>query len=357
MKGVMAVTMEYRAGELNEDDLNSLVGNRIGRLMLSQARKEKSKVDQIDERYPQVDFDQVLLRGPMLGAILLRGEMDVPGLVAALDATSDYAKSGEQPLWLQAVQVFTCDDATCDRVVGEVESAFMKREFTVRGEFLQIAGIRLLFSTIGLLSETRESIVVESKAYIDDLARDDRLETSLDRPRDALRDNSYGGYVIAESGTREHGDIVVHYDEIARRQEQKRYPQIARELLDQLPIDPDGFLFDLAPNTVRNGRYWDRPVLASLPPGEYARTLFEASPEIQSRAIEALHSHHEGHAQSSLQPERPWIAEIKVELEKFMAVAKPMTRYRLRSLIARNLDPLLPDPAVEGEGSVSNRSA
>jgi len=85
MKGLMAITMEYRAGELNEDDLSSLVGNRIGRLMRRTNGGEKSKADIIDERYPQVDFDKILLGAPMLGAILLRGEMDAPGLVAALD--------------------------------------------------------------------------------------------------------------------------------------------------------------------------------------------------------------------------------------------------------------------------------
>ena len=357
MKGVMAVTMECRAGKLNEDDLNSLVGNRIGRLMRSHVRNEKSNVDMIDERYPQVDFGEVLLGGAMLGAILLRGEMDAPGLVAALDATSDYAKPGEQPLWLQAVQVFTYDDSTCDRIAGEVESAFTKRELTVRGEFLQIAGIRLWFAKIGMILKTRAEVVSESKDYIDDLARDDRLETSLDQTWDDRRDNSYRGYVIVESETPEHSEIVAHYDEMARRQEQKRYPQIARELLDRLPSDPDGFLFDLAPNTVGNGRYWDWPVLASLPPREFATRVFEAPPAMQSRAIEALHRRHDGHARASLQPERPWIAEVKAELEKLMAAARPMTRYRLQSLISRYLDPLLPNPAVEGDGSVDDRSA
>jgi hypothetical protein len=53
-------------------------------------------------------------------------------------------------------------------------------------------------------------------------------------------------------------------------------------------------------------------------------------------------------------PERPWIAQVKAELEKLMAAAKPMTRYRLRSLIARNLDPLLPTNAA---GEVADSAA
>jgi hypothetical protein len=203
-----------------------------------------------------------------------------------------------------------------------VERAFTNREFTVRGEFLLIAGIRLWFAEIGLLSKKREDIVADSKTYIDDLARDDRLETSLDRPKGSVRDMVYRGYAIPESEASEHRKIVAYYDKMSQEQEEKRYPQIARELLDQLPVDPDGFLFDLAQNTVRSGRYWDRPVLASLPPVQFARTVFEASPEIQSRAIEALHSRHYYHPGPSLMPERPWIAQVKAELEKLMAAAK-----------------------------------
>ena len=355
MKGLMAITMEYRAGELNEDDLSSLVGNRVGRLMRRTNGKEKSKADAIDERYPQVDFDKVLLGAPMLGAILLRGEMDAPGLVAALDATSDYAKPGERPLWLQALEAFTCDDATCERIAGEVERAFTNRQFTVRGEFLLIAGIRLWFAKIGLLLEKREDIAADSKTYIDDLARDDRLETSLDRPKGSVRDMVYRGYTAPESETSEHREIVQYYDKMSREQEEKRYPQIARKLLDQLLVDPDGFLLDLVQNTVRDGRYWDRPVLASLPPEQFARTVFEASPEIQSRAIEALLLRHQYAPGTSLMSERPWIAQVKAELEKLMAAAaKPMTRHRLQSLIARNLDPLV---VHDGAGEVAGSAA
>ncbi len=352
MKGVMAITMEYRAGELNEEDISSLVGNRIVRLMRRNNATEKSKADAIDERYPQVDFDKVLLGAPMLSAILLRGEIDAPRLVDALDATSDYAKPGDQPLWQQAIQIFTCDDATCDRIVGDMEIAFTNREFTVRGEFLLIAGIRLWFAAIGLLSKKREDIVADCKTYIDNLARDDRLETGLDRPKGSVRDMVYRGYGIPESETFEHQQIAAYYDKISQEQEEKRYPKIARELLDQLPVDPDGFLFDLAVNTVQNGRYWDRPVLAALPAAQFSKTVFEASPEIQSRAIEALHNRHYNHPFPSLLPERPWIAQVKAELEKLLVAAKPMTRFRLQSLIARNLNPLIPD-GVAGEVSDS----
>lgn len=354
MKGAMVITMEYRAGDLNEGDLSSLVGNRVGRLMRRTNGGDKSKADVIDERYPQVDFDKVLLGAPMLGAILLRGEIDAPGLVAALDATRDYAKPAERPLWLQAMDAFTYDDTTCERIASEVEIAFANRQFTVRGEFLLIAGIRLWFANIGLLSKTLGDIVADSKTCIDDLARDSQLETSLDGPKGSIRDIVYRGYAPPESGTSEHREIVAYYDKMSGEQEERQYPQIAQELLAQLSIDPDGFLFDLVRNTVRDGRYWDRPVLASLPPQQFARTVFEASPELQSRAIEALLLRHQYVPSTQLMPERPWIAQVKAELEKLMTAAKPMTRYRLQVLIARNFDPLV---ASDGAAAVAGSTA
>ncbi|MBL7241320.1 hypothetical protein [Komagataeibacter rhaeticus] len=146
-----------------------------------------------------------------------------------------------------------------------------------------------------------------------------------------------------ESETEEWRQVAIYYDQVAKTAEQRQYPAIARNLVARLPTDPDGFLFDLAVNAVRTSPYWDHPVLASFPPDEYAKMVFTASPEIQSRAIEVLHSRHSNRLVDSLLPEKPWIAKVKAELEKLMVTAKPMTRYRLGSLIARNLDPLLPE--------------
>ncbi|MDE1884048.1 MAG: hypothetical protein KGH70_08760, partial [Rhodospirillales bacterium] len=308
---------------------------------------EKSKADLIEERYPQVDFNQVLLGASMLSAILLRGEMDAKKLVGAIDQSSDYMNPGEQPLWLRAMQFFNSDDAMCASIAEEVEAAFTNREFIVRGEFLHIVGLRLFFAKIGQISKSPGDVATESRAYIDDLARDDRLETSFDRPRDPSPENIYGAYAIIQSDTPEYRGIVEYYDQAAQKQQEKRYPEIARQLLAQLSVDPDGFFFELSPNAFRTGKYWHHPVLASLPPCEYARVVFDASPEIQSSAIKMLLSRHDGRRGVLLQAERPWVAQVKTELEKLILTAQPMTRHRLKNLIAQNLDPLL---AADGAG-------
>ncbi|MDB5375648.1 MAG: hypothetical protein JWR00_94 [Rubritepida sp.] len=347
LKTMMVVTMESRAGNLSEADLSSLMGTRINRLMLRQNGKEKTTADEIDERYPQVDFDDALLSAPLLSSILIRGEMDGPGIVATLDASKDYAKPGEQRLWLQAMQVFGADDATCDRVATEIEAAFTKREFSVRGELIQVFGIRLWFAKIGLILKDRHEIINECRAYVDDLARERKLHTKIDTMSLSDLETMYGNYVIPESGSQEWLDLQLYYDAAAKALEKENSPIIAQNLVDLLQKDPDEFFFELAVNNVKGGRYWNLPILASFPPKEYANIVFMASPDIQSRSIETLHSRHDSQ-HPSLGPERPWIGEVKSELKRLMVSAKPMTRYRLEALIARNLDPLLPkeEPAT-----------
>jgi len=349
-KAVISLTLEVRNGNLDESSLNSLMGDPIARLRRRDKGEAATEIDLIVERYPQVDFDNVMLSAPLFDELLLRGEISGPDIVAALDASSDYAKPGEQPLWRQAMEFFRTDDATCDRIATELEAAFAKRAFTVRGELMQIFGVRLWFAKIGLIPKETIEVVAEFKAYVDDLARDDRLETSLDRPRERGTDNFFDGYRIVQSETSEWRDGMAHYDNVAKTVEQNRYPAIAQDLVDRLSTDPDGFLFDLAVNNARTGRYWDHPVLASFPPERYAEITFTASPEIQSRALEILHSRHERDV-PSLRPERCWIAKVKAELEKLMVTAKPMTRYRLESRIARNIDPILGRPEFGGDSN------
>lgn len=354
MKGVMAITMEHRAGELMEDELPRLVGNQLRRLMRSQVHKEMTKADEIEARYPQVDFDDVLLDSKMLGSVLLHGEMDRDALVAAIDATADFSLPGAQPLWFQATQVYSFDDATIDHITRQIEEAFSKREFTVRGELLHIVGIRLWFAEIGLIEKTAEEVVAESKVYIDDLKAAGRLEAEVGQDRSRLRDGVFGGYRVATADTQEYRGIAEYYEKAVRQTLEAQYPERAEELLGKLATDPDGFLFDLVINNVRSGPYWDKPVLAYLSPKKFAEAVFTAAPEIQSRAIETLNSRHHIQHFPSLRPELAWIEQVKTELETLMETAKPMTRYRLRSLISRNLDPLL---GASDAGEVEETSA
>lgn len=343
MKGVMAITMEHRAGKLTEEELPRLVGNRFVRSMKRQINKESAtQADEIDARYPQVDFDDVLLDSKMLGSILMHGERDRDALVAAIDATADFSLPGAQPLWFQATLVYNSDDATCDRVARGIEGAFARRDFTVRGELLHVVGVRLWFAGIGLIERTAQEVVAESKAYIDDLATSGRLEVEIGRDRSLLRDGVFGGYRVATADTAEYREVSDYYEEAVRRASQAQYPARAEELIEKLSSDPDGFLFDLVINDVRAGPYWEEPVLAYLQPSKFVEAVYNAAPEIQSRAIETLHSRHTMGPIPSLRPELAWIAEVKTELEALSKTAKPMTRYRLQTLISRNLDPLIP---------------
>ena len=146
LKGVLATAMENRAGVLDQDILDRLLGNRSGRLMRLQNDKPKGPADEIDDRYPLVDFDDVCLPADTLGAVLLRGEVDAEAIRAAIDASSDFAPRAEQPLWSRAQHTFQDDDATAAATVVEVEQAFADMAITEQGELMHLLGMRLWFS-------------------------------------------------------------------------------------------------------------------------------------------------------------------------------------------------------------------
>ncbi|WP_197275697.1 P-loop NTPase fold protein [Blastomonas sp. AAP25] len=343
MNVAMVCTMEARAGVLDADVLNSLIDNAVARAMRLQAKKPKNRADEIDDRYPQINFSDTLLTAQMLGSTLLEGQINGPGLVAVLDASADYAAPGDSPLWKQASALFFADDETSERVTHELEEAFASHQFTLRGEILHVAGIRLWLAKIGMIPKEIDEVVDECKAYIDHVGRAAQLETSLDRPNEHGGRNIYGGYMMVQSNTPEWLSIAAHYDEVELTVAKEKYGSIARDLLEVLPTDPDEFLFDLAVNGVRRARYSEHPVLMSIPAKEFATVIFEASPEIQARAFATLQNRHAGRSIPSLLPERLWIAEVKNELEKLIVAAKPMTRYRLNQLIEEHLDPLFAD--------------
>lgn len=347
LKGVLATAMEIRAGVVDASVLQVLLGNRIGRLMRLGSDKPKGPADEIDARYPQVDFDDICLTADTLAAVLLRGEVDADAIRAALDASPDFAPAAEQPLWSRAQHAFQEDDATATAIVAEVEAAFAATAVVERGELMHLLGVRLWLADVGMIPQDRAQVLAEGLAYIDRIEGAGLIDVRFDEARGFERDNSYFGYQVFEAASPEYRQLADAYGAARARQEQTHYLRIAISLLARLPDEPDEVLLDCVVNSVRAAPYYNRPVLAAVPPAHFVERLLAWDPKTQTNALELLKGRHELQHGPGLAPEKPWLVEVDRLLQAALPPLPPMSRFRLRSLIDRNLVPLRPPPAAQ----------
>lgn len=354
LKGVLAVSMEHRAGKLDERILTSLIGNKIGRLLRTQNGTPKGKVEKIEGRYPQVDFDDIVLNADVLAAVLLRGEADAKAIVAAADASRDFAPVGSQPLWLRAMSSFQDDEDDAAAIAAEVEKAFADMAVHERGELMQMFGVRLWLAEVGMIGRTRAEVLADGLEYLKSLEEKGLIADRLGEPRMFDRDNSFGGYRVLEAETAEYRKLAESYAETVKRIEEAKYPAIAEDLLKRLPTEPDDVLLDMVVNNVRQAPYYNRPVLATIAPADFVARLIAWDARTQTHALELLKGRHELRHGVELDTERTWLAEVERLLVAALDGLPPMTRFRLRAGVDRNLVPLgLQPPTAKPEDEVA----
>jgi len=342
LKGVLAASMERRAGKMTEADLTRLVGNTFHRIFRKEASGQTTLADEIDARYKQIDFDDIVLPVALIGGMLFRGDVDGDAIRAGLDASSDFVQPREQPLWHRAHHTFFGDDDEADAVATQVEEVFASRSVKDRGELMHLFGVWLWFSTLGLIDRDRQQVVDEGLAYIAALEEAGEIAEIGRSPFD--RDNSFFQTRVIDETTPEYRTLANAYGEASNRVRRSKYLSIAHELMRRLPDEPDDVLLDMVINNGRSAPYFDQPVLAALPPEYFVECVLGWPPKIQSQAIEILHGRHELRHGDALTSERAWVSRVEELLLAALPNQRPMSRERLRAAIARNLTSLRPEP-------------
>lgn len=342
LKGVLALSLERRAGKMTEADLTGLVGNTFHRIFRKEASGQTTLADEIDARYKQIDFDDIVLPAGVIAGMLFRGDVDGDAIRAGLDGSSDFLQPGEQPLWHRAHLTYFGDDDEADAVAAQVEEVFALGSVTDRGELMHLFGIRLWFSTLGLVERDRQQVVEEGLAYIAKLEETGEIAETGRSTFD--RDNSFFQTRVIDETTPEYRTLANAYGEASNRVLRSKYLSDAQELLSRLPNEPDEVLLDMVINNVRSAPYFDQPILAALPPEYFVECFLGWPPKIQLQALEILHGRHELRHGEMLISERAWVTRVEEILLATLPNQRPMSRERLRAAIARDLTSLRPHP-------------
>jgi len=203
-----------------------------------------------------------------------------------------------------------------------VEEQFRRREFSIVGELLQVFGLRLNFSDVGVLQRARNEIVAECKAYIDDLRNAGRLS---DHHVDPFGDmQSWEGLGFFERESREFKEIQDYlYSSIAEASKTS-LPLRGLQLLELMKKDAQAFFRDLCVNNVTASPFFDVPILASIEPDVFVSEVLTLHPAAQSSVFAMFQGRYDrGQLNANLQPEKAWLANVKKEFEKRMSSLRP----------------------------------
>jgi hypothetical protein len=304
--------------------------------------------DELEELYKETPFDQTILSPTLLKELLFEGWADQAKIRAALDKSPYYATPGSEPAWQIAWRGFEVRDAEYEAAVATVEEQFKKINFVIRGEVLHVFGLRLMFSDVGVISQSRSEVVRECKEYVDKLRQLRRFPEALTENSGLSRTESWEGLGFYERETNEFQEIARYYDEAAAASVVDRLPEAGRALLDLLKANPDAYFRKLCVNNVEASLYYNIPVLAAIPVEDFVAVVGDLEPSAQRIAFTTFRGRYDhGLLKTDLKAEEPWLRAVKRRFEEIAAKSRAMSKFRILSWIGRNVDPFL---VIQDEG-------
>jgi len=358
LRVILALSYEIKLGRVSQDELPELRGNSIARAMRRQSKAAPpTRVDEVQDRYPDVEFEQTVISPTTIANLLFRGWIDRFVLARDMEASSYFADPSQEPAWKTALGVWRHNDDVVEQACIVLEQKFRSREFIEPSEMFMIFGVRLFLSEAGLVEEDKATIQAECIEYINDLRDEGKIRNKYKEEAFFGSFGGWGGYAFPCGETEEFRLIKTHYagvvDEVAR----EGIPKSALELLDLMKEDSIKFGRMIFVNAFEDSPYWDVPVLSYVPVDKFVSTLLQLSPESQSSTIVALKLRYErGGVEHQLKEELSWLEKLFTALRSKSETLRPTSRFRINSRLDQYIVPYLRDlpsarslkPADEG---------
>jgi hypothetical protein len=330
----LALTFEVRAGRWTLEDMEELSPGTFLRYLAAQ-KSEKTKRTELAERYPEIRFDDPLIGLDVLGDALFRSALDSEKIQSRVAASRFFTKAADIPAWRRLWHHFSLSDDEADVALNEMEDKFRSRRYTDPGEMLHVFGLRLEMSDVGLLSLSKNEILRENIAYIDDLYALKKLppkEVSARDYDDVGRHSGGLGYYQKESP--EFSTVASYLSEKRDQALVDSYPELARGLLREMVSQPDLFYRRLNLTNSADNTYFNVPILKYLPPSEFVEQIRPLDKETINLAMSAFRKRYEFVTQfSALVVELDWLDEVGRLLAEDAKRRRPLGRRDLENII------------------------
>ena len=300
-------------------------------------------MDRIEDRYPEIRFDQTFITIPQLTALLLDGRVNVESVRSEIDHQPPFSAPQSEPPWKRVARLFSATDAEISEAVDQLEAQFERREVTKPGETLHVFGLRLLLSEVGLITKAKGDLIEECKKYVDDLKEGGAIgDKYVEDEEDFERFMGYAGLQFASSETKEFAAIKRHYEDVMDQQARDNLPRHPQALMDLMAKDTTAFFRKLCLNNVERSPFYNVPILAYIAPKEFVDGVVKLPPDGQRQVFLALQSRYErASAESTLDEELGWLKKVNLHFKETSRTLGPLSSYRINAWIKKDIEPVL----------------
>lgn len=271
----LALCFEFKAGHLSSDDLEE----RTTISLIDAMRKDDDSApfSSAGAKYPGLYLYDSILSDRVMSDILVRGVVDGDAIGQALD-TSSWFVSTNEPAWRTLWHASERSDVDVQEAATTMLAQFDRRHYASTGEMLHLFGQMLWLADLGISGRDRAKTVSDSKAYVDDLRKQGRLESSTEVFLDSIRFGSFGGLGFYQNGTSEFRELWTYVAGQRERAEDDAFLGQVVMLMDLMGSNPSEFVRKITYQHDGVAPFANKPVLAKSDPDEFAERMIALKP-------------------------------------------------------------------------------
>ena len=328
-----SLDIEVRSGNLNHELLLNRMERHIREYMLGDRSDENQPFTKIHSRYPSSDLTSKIFSDEIIVATLIEGQFDAESIASWLDQTPYFIQSSDADPWRIVINFDKLDDALVDKGIALMQKQFDERSVTNMGEFLHIVSLRLMMAEQNHSGRTLEEESGLCFGYIDDLLDMGNMPAcslALD-PFDRSRESYDGfGYWVSELARPHFTAICDHLDKAQRHALEATYPEHAADILSRLREDQSSLSSIISITNSGHGSLANTPILVHIPQKDFVDAWLSGSRnEWKSITVALDCRYRHGQLERNLRDERPWLVDLKIELDGRINQASGLNAFRL----------------------------
>lgn len=336
-----ALCTEVRLGRLSASDLKGRINNIVAGNMAKDKGGSPTPMSAASERYPELHLHDSVLADDVLVHVLCEGIVGAEEINANLRESQYFIAPEQEPAWRKVWYGMERLPEEFQAAFSQMEQQFKDRVFVETGEVLHVFALRLWCAKIGVLKEKPEEVVKDCRAYVDDLAKGERILEGLPNARRHFSGAYNLGFMQGEAA--EFKELSAYYEDAAAAAKERRWPVAARVAMDLMATDIEAFFGKMCrTNDERAKTYLDAPVFSTIPADEFVDRLLKIHPKDFREVMTAFKGRYDtGELARDLQPEKQWAREVRDLLLKKADIQVPIRKFAIRNDVGWALTPFV----------------
>ena len=280
VEDVFSLSIEYRAGELNKEEISELRDNsRALSRYLTAAKGETvapSRAELALKRHGFSLYSALALPPATYAAFFSRGLLNLDEAGQGL-ALSKFLADEHTPEWQRLWNWRELSNTDFEKYLEEAYSKFRKREYTDEGELLHVAGILFELAKNGLLPIPLRKMVRNAIGGVKELGRKRLIIVDRKSLDNNLKINSAFGYRFIGHDTPKFLYFLNFYVLEKEKFRDLEFPKWAQEWMEELKLNPELWAKRIMSNERDEAWYYNHPVFSFVDPNRFCSILLGCS--------------------------------------------------------------------------------